>query len=725
MDSRSVGHLQWMPLQHHDNLGPVKAVLVLLCWGISGAGCAANERIDLGRPVEKTPTVAAPSAGTDARGAGTDTGSPSAPIGPSAGGPSVASPTSAAPLAAAPVVSIDDTAPPNPAGLSSSEVDRLRQGGPIGNRRFLYPYEGTVFPRGTLPPVLMWESDPAADAFYVRIRSRAFDYQSVLKPSLNAITPGSPFVATLEVARVQTASAMRGGSARPLLEIPRDIWARACQQSQGKSDLFTIEVTERANGNVAGPFATHILIAPGSLLGSVYYQNWTNGLANVTGRVMRVPPGGAAQDVVSGDVLDPNLQRQRCPGCHSVSSNGARLIVQWSDLSMLAGSAYSLDSNGAASMNPESIGQNTMFAALYPDGSKYLTSTLSAFADQFVIYSSAVFTTFDFFNPEYTAQLHDAKTGAVVPDTGIPNTAVMPMFSVDGSHLVFNDAVSLRELALMDYDTRANKASNYRTVLREDPSSDMRPGWPFLLPDNRAIVYARTDSPSFTGTTGSGIGGVAVTGSANVGIDLTALLHRSDLYIVDVRTGTSTLLAKAMGFAAASDAADDKTYLPFGPSELHHNFMPTLSPVAQGGYFWLFFSSVRNFGHLGLQRQLWVAAIDVQPEGSDYSVDVSHPPFYLPGQSFGIANHRAFATLDACKPNAAKCTSGIECCPGTTCYFSQDAKFDDFGNAVGSCEPVPPQQTCARLDERCNTAADCCDASHYCINSFCAFVDLL
>ncbi len=68
-----------------------------------------------------------------------------------------------------------------------------------------------------------------------------------------------------------------------------------------------------------------------------------------------------------------------------------------------------------------------------------------------------------------------------------------------------------------------------------------------------------------------------------------------------------------------------------------HNYFPTVSPVAAGGYFWLFFDSMRNVGNLGLQRQLWGVAIDVLPPdefAGSYADDRSHPAFYLLGQEF-------------------------------------------------------------------------------------------
>ena len=109
--------------------------------------------------------------------------------------------------------------------------------------------------------------------------------------------------------------------------------------------------------------------------------------------------------------------------------------------------------------------------------------------------------------------------------------------------------------------------------------------------------------------------------------------------------------------------------------------------------------------------------------GADNIEDHSHPPFYLGGQLFGVANHRAFAALDACREQGATCTSGIDCCPGTTCYFPHGDATDEFGAPTGTCQP-PPEQSCAALNERCGGSDVCCDSTHECINGICAYVDL-
>jgi hypothetical protein len=176
---------------------------------------------------------------------------------------------------------------------------------------------------------------------------------------------------------------------------------------------------------------------------------------------------------------------------------------------------------------------------------------------------------------------------------------------------------------------------------------------------------------------------------------------------------TGTLLAKAMGFATPQDATSNDSYLPFGAAEeTHHNYYPTVSPVAAGGYFWVFFDSYRHYGNLGLQRQLWGAAVDVSAEGK-YTSDPSHPAFYLTGQEFGTGNHRAFTALDPCRKDGDACATGIDCCGG----FCTNGK-------CGVPPPPPPgdDPRCAKTDENCAGGTACCEETDHCIAGHCGTI---
>jgi hypothetical protein len=534
----------------------------------------------------------------------------------------------------------------------------------------------------------MWDGPPA-DAVYVHIKSKIFEYWACVKPT----EPGR-------------------------ITLAQDVWDKAGQRSFGKDDVYAIELSVLSAGTVIGPAPANVQIAQAAIKGSIYYNTYRSALAMPgaaapgggavpgfpgfpggggvpglgggmsNGIVVRVPAGGRAEVFGQTD----------CNGCHSVSANGSLLLAQ-----SVANGAYSyeLAANGPTPA-PKMAGSNGSWVALYPDGSAFLT--MSSAID---VARASLFGGFGGGSPN--ASLYDAKTGQPIASTGIPPGALMPFFSPDGTYLVFNDFAveQAHGIVLMKYDSKAHAASEPNVLYKEGPGA-MRPGWPFVLPDNHGVLFVRTDDGDFTG------GGVGVSGDVRPG----APAPFSELSVIDVASKTVTVLAKAMGYATPEDAAQNKTYLPFGMEDLHHAYYPTVSPVGAGGYFWVFFDSVRHYGNRGLQRQLWGAAIEISSEGT-YTRDPSHPAFYLSGQEAGTGNHRAFAALDPCRKDGDKCTSGIDCCGGF-CYSEQ---AQELAEPVGTCSPQ--KTTCAKRDERCVTAADCCppadanELANSCIAGFC------
>jgi hypothetical protein len=608
-----------------------------------------------------------------------------APVSPgtprAAGGSSAPSNVPSAPQKPRDPIAIDQTGADNPAGASANDVATLKGGGPVGALKLLYPYEGTVFPRGLLPPQLMWDGG-TPDIVYVHIKSISFEYSGVLKPSVDM-------------------TAMT-----PQLTLPEDIWAKAGQQTNGKSDPFTLELTMRIAGAIAGPVQLHFVIAQATVKGSIYYNSYASKLpgAALGGNVLRIPAGGKVELFTS----------MQCNGCHSVSADGSKMLSQI-DLTA-GGNSFSIVSGGPANPPGVAAGPRASFGALYPDGRRYLaTSTMVNLAHAEIAQPPGA---------PPAATLYDTATGMVIPDTGVPEGAAMPMFSPDGAHLVFTDAMvaNADAIAVMDYDVATDKASNYRMLMQDMDAT--RPGWPFYLPDAKGVVFVRTISPDFSAN-GAYIGAGAFAAFAGPFAPLASAPiagPSSDLYLADVATGTVTLLAKAMGFNTPADATGGATSLPF-PDDVHQSYFPTVAPIAAGGYFWVFFDGIRHYGNLGIQRQLWGFAIDIQGNGS-YTSDLSHPAFYLPGQEFGAGNHRAFAALDPCKKDGDSCTSGIDCCGGS-CTFEHPEQ--EFGDQVGTCSPQ--KNMCAKRDERCKSDADCCppaagQPANTCIAGFCAFIPL-
>lgn len=534
-------------------------------------------------------------------------------------------------------------------GIGASDVARLQAGGQSAGLSYLYPYADTVFPRGLIAPLLMWGGADAATAVYVHIRSSLFEYKGCLAPT----GPG----------RVQ---------------IPQQVWEQAGTRAFGASDPFTVELTVLDGGAAKGPISEQLLIARATLKGSIYYNSYESKLGTNPGAVLRIVPGRDAELFAGGD---------QCTGCHAVSANGTRLVVSRGDI-------YAMTPMTAPQPAPaRTQAQYTSFVGLSPDGQVYaVNGKPNGFGPRM-----------DGEAPPH-AMLVETDTGTPIDQSGLPEGATMTTFSGDGRHLVLNDhALSQGHgLAVMDYDPVARVASNYRELVTT--TDNKYPGWPFLLPDNNAAVFALGTSTDFSG------GNVGIKPIAGVppGPWNTFLSPPkgpySNLYVVSVSGGTPIMLARAMGYANEQDAARGQSYLLHGAEELDQNYYPTVSPVAAGGYFWVFFDSYRHYGNLGLQRQLWGAAITVSANGQ-YTTDPSHPAFYLTGQELGTGNHRAFTALDPCRDNGAACSTGIDCCGGFC--------------SAGVCEM---QDRCARTDEVCATSADCCDASNICINGFCGFV---
>lgn len=526
----------------------------------------------------------------------------------------------------------------NNAGISAADVTRLRAGGALGSARLLYPYAGTVFPRNMLSPELMWDGANGTVAM-IHMHVQFYDYYGCV--------------------RIDN---------RGRVTIPQDAWNTAGDQTVGPTTPFTIELTLLDGSNVIGPISTNIVIAQATIKGSIFYNSYVSPDQTTrgnSGRVYRIPPGGSAVVFLGGG-------SQACTGCHSLSANGTRLsssIVQ-----PVEASTYPITPTTTANPTPVASYPEGAFAALYPDGSLILSTGARNGGPMIQGGLGSA-------NADATLRVTD--TGQVVPNTGIPSAALMPTFSPDGTLLAFNDfgMGNGRTLAIMDFDAASRTASNRRTI-HTDTTHQV--GWPFFLPDNRAVVFTRTSSPTHSG------GGALVDPDARqqpAEID-------SDLYIADIAAGRTIMLAKAMGY----DQEGGTPYVPFGEQDLHRHYYPTVSPVAAGGYFWVFFDTIRNYGNQGRIRQLWGAAVTIASDEFSYEEDPSHPPFYVTGQVFGTGNHRAFTALDPCRGDGESCESGIDCCSG----FCTN----------GVCD-LP--ERCSMVDEACTTDADCCDSTTSCI----------
>jgi hypothetical protein len=542
-------------------------------------------------------------------------------------------------------ITIDGCGAGNAAGLSADDLQKIMAGAPSSNMRWLYPYDATVFPRGLKAPLLMWDdgTTTAPAAVYVHIHSSLFDYKGCLMPD-----------------------------AAGQVQLPQDVWDAAGTRTLGAADPFQVDLTTFSGGTVTGPVTEKIVLAEATISGSIYYNTYNS----ISGGSI----GGAIERIVPGQDASFFLRPLACTGCHSVSSSGTRLIAR--ELTSIDGQIYNLTPTTSANPTPARAGVATGFVGISPDGSVYVSNALRSGVGPEINGGVPAIADVD-------ATVYETDTGNVVTDTTIPTSAMMLTFSPDGSHVVFNDYAmgQGRGLSLMTYDKTTRKASAYKQ-LYTDPQNFL--GWPFMLPDNEGVVFAAGASQQFSG--------------AGTGIVPLVPGPTSDLWIVDVGSGAASMLNQAMGFRTPQDAASNTTYLPFGADDLHHVYYPTVSPVPAGGYVWVFFDSMRHYGNKGLARQLWGTALTLSPDGK-YTTDPSHPAFYLAGQDFTTANHRAFTALDPCKQDGATCETGVDCCNGFC-----------TNHVCGK----PPTPRCSQTSEACKTASDCCDPREQCINGFCS-----
>ena len=312
---------------------------------------------------------------------------------------------------------IDDCGPSNPAGLTPEQVSSITAGGNANGMRWLYPYDGTVFPRGLKSPLLMWDG-AQADAVYVHIRSSSFEYKGCLKPT-----------------------------AQGRVDLPQGIWEQVGEATGGADDPFTVELTTLSGQNVQGPISEKIVVAQATVTGSIFYNSYNSGASsggtggtgglpgfpglpggggipgfpggggfgglNGTGAVLRIKPGKDAEEFV---------RQGTCTGCHSVSANGTRLVAR----ELLAGTAdgqvYSITPDTAPNPAPSrAVSNGSAFVGLAPDGSVYIASGAKNGVGPLLNGGTGI-------APDANATMYETDSGSTVSNTGIPVTAMMPTF---------------------------------------------------------------------------------------------------------------------------------------------------------------------------------------------------------------------------------------------------------------------------------------------------------
>ncbi len=612
------------------------------------------------------------------------------------------------------------------AGLDKATLDELRAGGASCTTPIIYPYEATVFPGGLIPPPLMWQAD--SKAAYVQV---SYD--------------------TLDLVQYQFA----GGPTSPgELRVPAKDWYEITRRTQGTPLRVKLSV-KTASG--VSTCETSFRIAAGNMVGSVYYNTYNLPELDGVGAVLRLQLGQPkAESYLTTAGVSPTGP---CVSCHSVSANGSTIAASTHLYGPLGTASYEVSAYSTnAGSQPTKIKalENGAYGALTPDGGRMLTMgnpDCTGGADTFPRGSN----NFPFVEGTSRPTLLNVMTGADLkasfPD-GFNGYMWMPQFSPDGRHVVFNHAkpdgqggTDRRELATMDFDPTSNAFTNLRVLASKEgpaPSLSYAPGsaglgfvmvpagpgrcgtpdpgaligetgtlaqgtctgpcypaWPSFTPDGKGVVFSLTSEPDFLW---------ALPGRETP--------SKSELWYVD----TKTLKRVRLDNANKGLPAESKLI----------NYYPTVLPVQVGGYYWLFWTSTREFGHhasgasafpialAGKAKRLWVSAIRPQAPGEGTTqalTDPSAPGFYLEGQT-DTGNARAFASLNPCVAQGSACTSGLDCCGG---YCTIQA-----GQEKGTCADEAP--SCAALNEKCANDKDCCaptnadESARLCVGGYCGFL---
>lgn len=318
------------------------------------------------------------------------------------------------------------------------------------------------------------------------------------------------------------------------------------------------------------------------------------------------------------------------------------------------------------------------------------------------------------------SMLLDTASGTQIPIKGWNvKYAKMPSFSPDGTMVAFNwhedpsgPASGGHSLAVANFDTATNTMSNVRVIYKNDT---LFPGWPFFTPDNLEVVFVLGNAGDYVS---------AYPGRPNVAA--------SELWTVDVATQHARPLSRANGYMTPGAP----TYLPAPGRDEHLEFFPTITPIAAGGYFWVFFTSRRTYGNImtepatsppgvlpnAISKKIWVSAFNIRT--GTLIEDPSNPPFYLPGQEAAAGNIRAFAALEPCHDEGGTCETGVDCCKGH-CYMGK-CGLPPVPPPPPPGEPPPPPR-CSEIDEQCASVSDCCNPKNspkiQCVRYFCQMVE--
>jgi hypothetical protein len=680
-----------------------------------------------------------------------------------------------------------------PSGVTAGQLSGAGAG--TDGLTILYPYASTVFPLGLIPPTTQWawtSGGSAAQAVAVSLlypadgsvfsyteivpeQSNHYDCTASSPANVNCASPGSPNLG-FTTAHASATDATGGG-------FPSSIWTSFTQTAIGQTAYISVQ--RLAGGQLYPAKTIPIKLATDQLKGTVYYNTYgTNVVLNFGttynggafgAATLGISPGATAPYLVEG-YADSSYSGAGCRVCHSVSSDGNRLVTQQFDSANGGGGDQQSDTLSLPGgteqqmLGPGNAGAKGYFSwpALFHDGSLFFTNAAglagAATASNSALYSTAT-----------------AASPTLVSVSGLPAfKAGTPAFSPDGKHVAFNfnggsgklenladnarskpDGVSI---GVLDFDgvsafsngrVVATPGSNGATSSNTGGGNPSNILWfPAFTPDDSSVIFhyetygngrdtaaTRSQCDARGPTTCQDEGSHAelwwvptsnsATGAAlydQTSNRLNCLNGISDVNCPSAATGTSYLpphAAYAPPYNNGSKPQPPASYA----ADWNMNYEPTVLPQAAGGYAWVVFTSRRAYGNIATVNPYWsdprFEDLSVQPTTKKLWVaaidlnaapgtDPSHPAFYLDGQELLAGNSRGYFVLNQCESAyAASNPSASLCTSNLDCCAGEICELDAPAGPSSHCQTAP-SPACVADGSPCVTGQICCDTSALC-----------
>jgi hypothetical protein len=373
-------------------------------------------------------------------------------------------------------------------------------------------------------------------------------------------------------------------------------WALLLASSNGQPIAVTVDHYDPQTG-VQGSQAVSVRPITANVTGVIYYWDLSEG------KMQRLDASGRALAIPSPPVSpNPSEAGDRCVACHEISRDGRYLAAElWGGgdgSAVFDLSSPNINSDPAPTLAPLNS-YSSLFATFNPDASRLLINSGNALG------------------------LIDPKNGMSLATSGTPlptANAAHPTWSPDGSLIAFITntdgpwAVDYTQGDVATIPVTGPDTFGPAQTLVASSTGDpafKAPSWPSFTPDSQFIAYAA---------------GTNSRGRNSVGTPPTEVVYPGALFLVNRSGGAPVKLDGAC--SSQSDC-----------------YLPNFSPYDSGGYFWMVFYSLRDYGNAQAgtkgtkRRQLWVTAIDKSKLGSG---DPSSVPYWLPDQDPKTENMSAF-----------------------------------------------------------------------------------